>query len=202
MLTARGPDFSGWAGPRVDNLWQIQVYEEQHLLYAGELAGTLELGRQATTREQVGTRTEERPGHWHVLVEPLAGSRARVTNASTSQAVRFPDGGKLAPQAVCERPLPLVLALGGKLVRIEEAASVDGPMHTLAALTCPPGTGPMLFPLAALPAPPDNQEAIEALLRWLQGVLEVLQSAAGSSDFFDKAARALTAGCCCATVAT
>jgi adenylate cyclase len=194
----------------MDNLWQIHVYEDQRLVHAAEISGAVELGRQATSRETAGSQTEERPGYWrvvvgrreeqnisrkHVLVEPLADSRARVTNESTSQAVRFPDGAELAPQAACERPLPLVLALGNKTVEIQEVASVQGPLHSLAALTCPPGAGlpagAMPSPLAALPAPADNQEAMEAMLRWMQGVLEVLQSAAGSSDFFDKAARAL-----------
>jgi adenylate cyclase len=194
----------------MDNLWQIHVYEDQHLVHAAEISGAVELGRQATSRETAGSQTEERPGYWrvivgrreeqnisrrHVLLEPLAESRARVTNQSTSQAVRFSDGAELAPQAVCERPLPLVLALGGKTVEIQDLGSIQGPLQSLASLTCPPGTrllgDTMPSPLAALPSRADNQGAIEAMLRWMQGVLEVLQSAAGSSDFFDKAASAL-----------
>jgi adenylate cyclase len=194
----------------MDNLWQIHVYEAQHLVYAGEVSGTVELGRQATAPESACGQTEERPGYWrvivgrrdelnisrkHVLLEPLAGNRVRVTNQSTSQAVRFSDGGDLPPRAACERSLPLLLGLGGKLVEIQEVGSVQGPLHSLASLTCPPGTrlrsGIMPHPLAALPAPAEDQEALEALLGWMEGVLDVLQSAAGSSDFFDKAASAL-----------
>jgi adenylate cyclase len=193
----------------MDNLWQIHVYEDQRLVHAGEVNGAVELGRQATTRELAYTQTEESPGRWrvvvgrreeqnisrkHVLLEPLADNRVRVTNQSTSQAVRFQGGGELAPQAAGEWSLPLVLGLGGKTVEIQEISSVQGPLHSLAALTCPPGARPpagAISSLVALRTPADNQEAIESLLRWMQGVLEVLQSAAGSSDFFDKAASAL-----------
>jgi adenylate cyclase len=196
----------------MDNIWQIQVYDNQELVHEGEVSGAVELGRQANPREMPYTQTEEKPLCWrvvvgrreeqnisrkHALVEPLLGNRVRVTNQSTSQSIRFLDGGELSPQASCERTLPLVLSLGGKVVNIQEAGRTpEGSQRSLQSLLVvpsPPGLGSpaMSCTLAALKAPADNQIEIEALLRWMQGVLEVLQSAASSSDFFAKAARAL-----------
>jgi phosphoserine phosphatase RsbU/P len=65
-------------------------------------------------------------------------------------------------------------------------------MHTLAQATIPPGAGltighPRLTPPSTAPGDPSD----ETTIRWLQAAMDVLQSAATSSEFFDKAASAL-----------
>jgi sigma-B regulation protein RsbU (phosphoserine phosphatase) len=150
----------------------------------------------------------------YVLAEPLADDRVRLTNLNPRQAVRFPDGSVLAPRASRDVTLPVVLRLGPRLVRIETAGAGpaagagpdEGSLQSLAEPPQPPGARAASFSGAAAgktvaPAgqrPPTvvglsaepGMPGIE-LVGWLQTVLDVLQSAASSRDFFERAAGAL-----------
>ncbi len=68
------------------------------------------------------------------------------------------------------------------------------PPHSAALreATIPPRRSTPSFTSLTLPTQAKGEEfALEEIVHWLQGTLGVLQSAAGSSDFFDKAALAL-----------
>jgi adenylate cyclase len=184
---------------------QIRVYENQQLLHAGAVDGPCELGRQEDRWEKLFSQKRNAAGLWrlviarledhtvsrrHVRLEPLPDGRVRVTNVSSRGVVRLLDGSDLPALASCEASLPVLLTLGSKTVRVEELEDV--PLHGLAEATVPPGRGAsMNVSLASLASPSVQGMAIEPLVRWLQGALDVLQSAAGASDFFDRAARAV-----------
>jgi adenylate cyclase len=182
--------------------WQIRVYEKQQLVYAEEGAGPLELGRQEseheagpyTTKTEGGRRRiviarldEDTVSRQHALLEPLAEGRLRLTNLSRKLPVHRSDGGELRPGACCELSLPTVLTLGRKTVRVQLP---EKSLQSLAQATVPPGriSVAVAFPT---PLPAGEGLDVESLLRWLQAALSVVQSAAGSADFFLKAARAV-----------
>jgi sigma-B regulation protein RsbU (phosphoserine phosphatase) len=183
--------------------WRIRVYEDQRLVYTAECPGPVELGRQSEGegRPYLG-RAEA--GYWrvvmarldeqavsrkHLWAEPLADGRIRLTNQSAKLPVRFPDGGELGPGGSCDLTLPVTLHLGHREVCLESAQEGSTNLHSLAEAPLPPGKerpGPSLYRTALDAGLPG-----EALVRWLQGALGVLHSAATSREFFDRAAGAL-----------
>jgi sigma-B regulation protein RsbU (phosphoserine phosphatase) len=151
----------------------------------------------------------------YLLIEPLASGRARLTNLSGSMAVAFLDGSQLDRGAVREVDVPVFLVLGDRRVGIQPAGAApppppggpaartetpsgpvlqllesdeETPLNTLADATIPPGAA--LAAGRAHPAPPGEPQT-ETMIRWLQAAMDVLQSAANSSEFFDKAAAGL-----------
>jgi adenylate cyclase len=183
--------------------WQIQVSENQQLIFAGESDAPIELGRQADRSEEPYSlrRLED---HWrviiarleehnvsrrHALVEAGPAKCAQLTNLSAQQPIRLADGRDLRPHDSCVAPLPLTLTLGNKMVRIQEGEADDLPLQTLEEAASPPGQGSAI--LATLGMPADAQIGPESLIRALQAVLDVLHSATGSPDFLAQAARAV-----------
>jgi adenylate cyclase len=183
----------------------VRVYEDQRLAHAEDCDGAVELGRQGEgdgkpysrqaergrCRLVIAPRDERTVSRRHALLEPLAGGKVRLTNLSKTLPVRLPDGTELGPRGVSEVPLPAVLTLGKRTVRVQEAEARDVALHGLAEATAPPGGGPApVSGLSTLAGPGGGFEG-KALVRWLQAALDVLQSAASSADFFDRAAQAL-----------
>jgi phosphoserine phosphatase RsbU/P len=152
----------------------------------------------------------------YLAAEALAAGRVRITNLGRVP-LEFLDGGPLSPGASREMSTPVFLAVGDKTIGIQAADAapvappqpaprhraapppavrlLEGdsatPLQTLAQATLPPGSGlalrqPHLAAPGALAGPHD-----ETMIRWLQAAMDVLQSAASSADFFDKAATAL-----------
>ncbi len=192
---------------------QILVYDRQQKVYQDVFAGAVELGRQRDAREVLyssrrdGERArlviarldEDTVSRDHALVEPLDGGRARLTNTSAKVSIRLADGSELKAGQSCEMGLPTVIALGKKHVRIQVADSREGgpPLRGLAEATMPPGSlsGAARFPTQSIreivqkSVHPNAQ--MEEVVRWLQTTMEVLQSAASSASFFEKAAQAV-----------
>lgn len=190
-------------------LWLIQVFERGQQLHSGECRGAVELGRMGhvgetlfrtaqgegpVSRVVIAGPTEDRISRRHALLEPLPGGRVRVENRSRKAPIGLPDGRVLGPGERCELPLPAVLALGGKSVRIQEAAGGDDFGASLQGLE-QPTLGPRSSGLersswAALGIGTEN----EAALRCLQATLDVLKSAVSNTEFFQKAACAVVNG--------
>jgi sigma-B regulation protein RsbU (phosphoserine phosphatase) len=154
-----------------------------------------------------------------LTAEPLGAGRVRLTNLGRVPLIVL-GGNPLNPGGSREVSMPVFLSVGDKKIGIlsadpaslppptapqaaprQEAVRqpvfrlLDGdaktPLQTLAQATLPPGSGsgmrrPRLLPSAA-PGEPNS----EMMIRWLQASMDVLQSAANTSDFFDKAATAL-----------
>jgi adenylate cyclase len=187
--------------------WLIRVYEKQQLVYSEECAGPVELGRQDEGEEVpykrfpagraerlvIAGRDEDSVSRRHALIEPRPGGRVRVENVSKKVAIVLPDGRLLEPAKACELDLPAVLMLGRCTVRVQrrEPESLDAPLEALDEATVAPKPGETpgsAFGTLGLPSATGLEN--EAVLRWLQAIMGVLQSAASSSDFFPKAAQA------------
>jgi len=184
---------------------EIRVYENQQLVYAAELPGPVELGRQGAGEEAPYNRRTE-AGRWrvviahadenaisrkHALLEPLPGGKVRFTNLSAKRSIRLADGTDLPPGTSCEVAVPALLTFGAKAVRVRAADTADVPLQNLPEATRRPGdlyATPSRLGTFALPSAAIDMEAV---VRWLQATMGVLQSAAGDADFFPKAAQAI-----------
>lgn len=183
--------------------WQIQVCENQQVIFTGESEPPLELGRQAD-RSEAPYSLKQIDDHWrvivarleehnvsrrHALVEAAPESCVRVTNLSTQQPIHIVDGSALPPHESCVTPLPVGLTLGNKLIHIREDEADSVPLRSLEEAASPPGRGSVT--LSTVITASGGQVMLESLIRGLQGVLDVLHSATSSPDFLAQAARAV-----------
>lgn len=186
--------------------WDIEVLQDSRTVCAGRFSGRVELGRQSDPSEPVGTRRfledqqiwrliiadrdEDSVSRHHARLSPLKPNLARVENLSSKVAILLPDGLRIEPNHAADLELPILLELGRRQVRIASALDEPTTLRSLSEATLPPRSfsGPI-----QLPEKVDEAEEFELdrILHWLQGTLNVLQSAAAASDFFDKAADAL-----------
>src|SRR5262245_29925433 len=172
--------------------------------------------QEGTRWRMVVARLEEKlVSRRYVAAESLAGGRTRVTNLTRNVPVSFLDGTQLGPGESREMSVPVFLIIGDRKVGIQsvDAAPVplpppaaappdrapslrllEGdqatPLQSLAEATIPPGAvlaaGRHRRPLSAA-----GESQNENMIRWIQTAMDVLQSAANSSEFFDKASAAL-----------
>jgi adenylate cyclase len=186
--------------------WELIVYENQQPVRTLALSGVADLGRQSSPEEllfstrKVGDCCRVVIADQHakaisrhcLRVEPLAGGGFRLTNRSDTRAFRLDDGRQLAPQASCEAASGILLVLASTGLRLRSASAL-GAVCQLDEATEPPGQGSLLPSLftegktADAPSPAER----DRLLRFLSSAVDVLQSAATSSDFFEKATRAM-----------
>jgi adenylate cyclase len=186
--------------------FQIKIYDRQELVYeSAELTGPVELGRQtddtdgplfvlkrkADRQRLVIARMEEDTiSRLHMLLEPIAKDRVRISNLRDRLPLRLQDHTELPPKGACELTLPCLLPLGRKSIRIT-ACSASPVLHSLPDMTRAPGTGSgALTGIRTWAMTPGAAVDKEAVLQWLQDVMAVLQSASGSLDFFQEAAQA------------
>lgn len=184
----------------------VRVFDRNRLVYSEDFQGPVQLGRQTegeeplrslkldngTWRAVIAALDEDTVSRKHALVEPLPDGGVRLTNLSSRARIRLADGGELGPNSSQDFPTPLVMVLGRKTVRIQHDDGDGLELHGLAEMTARPGapsTAASRLPALKLPAVDEVQ--IDSIIRWLQVTMGVLQSAASSSDFFQKAARAV-----------
>lgn len=188
----------------------IKVFTRQQPqpVFTDRFDGPVELGRQLNTDETlhearkladrwrvvVADLREDTMSRHHVFIEPLGGGRVRLTNLSDRQVVECTRHGSLDRKAVRDCDLPVEMRLGRQtVVRVEgphqETQSIE--LQALGEVTTPPGfkadVSSRLINLAA----PNRGVDVEQLVHWLQATMDVLHSAANSSDFLSKAAQAL-----------
>ena len=186
--------------------WQLRVYDSGHL-YVADLTGSAEIGRQQT-------KDEAQPSHnlsgavWrvviapmedvtisrqHLEVEPLADGRVLLSNKSAKLLIGLPNNQDLEPGASTKLPLPVVLRLGRKTLRLQPAEDEKAePMKSLPMATLAPGSASLLPGLrATFPKTSGNAMEADQLMAWIHAFLGLLQSAAGSEDFYVKAAHAV-----------
>jgi adenylate cyclase len=183
--------------------WQIQVSENQQLVFTGESDPPLELGRQSD-RSEIPYSLKRIADHWrviiarleehnvsrrHALLEAMPPNGVRLTNLSTQQPIRLAGGADLQPHDSGVAPLPVTLTLGNKTIRIQDCDADEVPLRSLEEAASPPGRATTFAGTVVPPA--GSQVAMESLVRGLQGVLDVLHSATNSSDFLAQAARAV-----------
>jgi len=200
----------------MNGLLKIKVFHQQQVVYEGEFAGPVELGRQSEG-EDVGRPRRLNSGEWrvviarfdentvsrkHALIEPINATKIRLTNLSNKLPIRLPIGTELLPSASSEVMIPAILTLGAKTVRVQECDDEPeiGGLQSLSEVTRPPGR-PFATPSSdailslALPATGGGglQTAVdpENMVRWLQSTISVLQDATNNNEFYEKAAQAL-----------
>jgi adenylate cyclase len=179
----------------------IRVFDQDVLTFAAESPGTVDIGRDrggepigravttnGSTRLAIAVHDEQSIAREQARIAQSAANRIRLTNLSDKVAIDLPSGSTLPPGAWRDLPLPAEFSVGPKTVRVQRPGSeVDLSLSGLAEAPAPigrPAIGVGRFP--ALAGAVDPREFI----RWLQSVLVVLQSAAGSDDFFARAATA------------
>ena len=187
----------------------IRVYDRGKVVYVGEFAEPVELGRQrqadagAYTKSVVDGRCrlviagqeETSVPRQHAVVTPVDGGKVRLNNLSNAIPVHLFNGDSVAPGASCDVPLPAVLTLGKRTIRVQSVAAEGaeaGTLHRLAEATMAPfQSKPASVALPSLSLQAGPETGVESVLLWLQGAMAVLQSAATSTDFFRKAAEAV-----------
>jgi adenylate cyclase len=187
----------------------LQVMDRHHEVYSGELSGSIELGRQNDGREELYRERLIDRGRWRVVIAPLDedtisrqhavlelqdSGKVCLTNRSTKVPIRLSDGTELGPNgASCMLDPPAILAIGRRTVQVQ--SRTPGPrLRVLASSVLPPGqmTVPGHLSMVASRFPTiGDTDSIDSLLRCVQTTMDVLHSAATSTDFFQKAAQAV-----------
>jgi adenylate cyclase len=170
-----------------------------------DFCGPVELGRQSEgeegpyyqtslgdcTRVVIGRQDERGISRRQLRLELQGADRVLVKNLSAVQAVAFSDSSQVGPNASREMAIPLAIILGKRAIRVETADAPAPAAHRLHEATLAPGAsaaGPGMFPALGTKVPLEDSKT---LLGWLRSSMSVFQSAAGSRDFFDKAAQAV-----------
>jgi adenylate cyclase len=186
---------------------EIIIYDEGQLAYRSRLAGIAEFGRQnidemapysqqdhaGTTRVVIAGLDEVTVPRRLVRVERIAADRVKLTNPSRIP-LRLDAGPVLEPGNVREAALPVSFAVGSKSLALRSASDSSDDLQSLAESTFGPGAdlaASLLLATAARGRMANDELDNESLLRWTQGIIMVLQSAVGTTDFFRRAVRAL-----------
>jgi adenylate cyclase len=182
---------------------QLRVYENAELVYTHELIGPMEFGRQGKDEREpyyvtmesgharliLARHDEQTFSRRYVLVEPMPSGKVRLTNLSSTRSLQVPGMGTLEHRDACEVSPPIVLPLGRIAVRIEVGEQEEVALFRLPEVTAPPRMGSLTgFHLQTIGLPAQGEN--KSFIKWLHAALDVLQSAASSADFLDKAARA------------
>src|SRR5260370_30762438 len=175
--------------------WQIQVSENEQLVFAGESDPPVELGRQADRSETpyslkqiddnwrvvIAPLEEHNVSRRHALVETAPEKCVRITNLSTQQPVSLVDSSDIPPHDSCVAPLPVTFTVGNKTIRIQENEADDVPLRSLEEAASPPGRPSVT--LATVSAPTAGQAALESPHRRLQRLLAYFHSPTYTSAF-------------------
>lgn len=182
--------------------FSVRVFDQQDLRYAVECQGPVILGRDSGgeqpgatypapggTRMVIAAREERSVAREQARIQPTPDGKIRITNLSDKVVIGLADGTPLTPGAWRELPLPAMFTVGPKAIRIQQVGigEHDAALTGMAEVTAPAGRS--LAGLSRFPAFKGTVDPKE-FVRWLQSVVGVLQSAAGSDDFFTSAARA------------
>jgi adenylate cyclase len=188
---------------------RLRIYESNRAVFNDEFSGPVELGRQdkgeqgpfarsplgEKCRLIIASHSEDSISRQHALLEPVGVGSVRIRNLSARVPIRFADeGDSLPPGESREFTLPSILTFGRKTIRILPCSSdSEGKnLQTLSAPPSPPGslTG-FSTRLGSLSLATDGGMSPESVIRWLQATMGVLQAAAGTTEFLERAARAV-----------
>lgn len=181
----------------------VLFYQKHRRVFVTPLDTCLEIGRQRAT-EPAPVHREDRAdsarivfaplddldvSRSHLQVKPL-GSKGQVEilNLSRTQPVRLDGDQVLAPKERTIAEVPVLLQFSTYAVRIEPPEEEDLQLQPLPERTVVPGKQSVENNIGRL-----NIDTMDErlLLRWLETVLGVFQSAASSRDFPQEAAKAL-----------
>lgn len=181
----------------------VLFYHRHRRVFVTPLDTRLEIGRQRSG-EPAPTRRQDRTdsarivfaplddvdvSRSHLELRPIVGEdKIEVVNLSRTQPVRLDSDQVLAPGDNTTVEVPVLLQFSSYAVRIEPPEDEDLELQPLPERTMVPGRESIDSGLGRL-----NIDTMDErlLLRWLETVLGVFQSAASSRDFPEQAARAL-----------
>ena len=193
--------------PAMTPAFQLRVIDEDRLpVFTSDYTKRVEIGRQ--DRGEPGPYSQwSEPDRWrlviaelnedtvsrhHLLLEPLSEFRFRAKNISETIAIRLGTGKLLNPKGgELDLPIPSQLMLGKKLLCVVATESNSDQHNELPEATLPPGTFENLATrMGAMNLLEPKGTDPAGMVRWLRAAMEVLQAAATSTDFFEKAAHA------------
>ena len=190
--------------------WVIQVEEDDQTAFEAVCGDPLELGRQdesngeplyqlsikpdGSCRLSIARNEEVNVSRRQVRIEwAAADGRARIKNISSNVPFNLGNGRPVKPGTEVMVELPVLLKFGKRSVRLEDPSvkGAGGPIQSLSQPTSCPAAPESKRPIVGtLDLHSTGPFEAESVVRWLQGTMEVLQSAAGDSEFFQKAAQA------------
>ncbi len=185
----------------------VLFYHRHQRVFVTPLDTCLEVGRQRAT-EPAPTNRQDRSDSARIILAPLDDvdvsrshleikriapnekniEQVEVINLSRTQPVRLDSEQVLAPGEKTVAEVPLLLQFSSYAVRIEPPEDEELELQPLPERTLVPGRQSLESGLGRL-----NIDTMDErlLLRWLETVLGVFQSAASSQDFPEQAAKAL-----------
>ncbi len=181
----------------------VLFYHRHRRVFVTPLDTILEIGRQRSGEPAPATRQDRTDSariifaplddvdvsRSHLQLRPIAGEETiEVSNLSRTQPVRLDADQVLAPGEKTIAEVPLLLQFSSYAVRIEPPEDEDLELQPLPERTIVPGKQSIEGDLGRL-----NIDTMDErlLLKWLETVLGVFQSAASSRDFPAEAAKAL-----------
>jgi len=181
----------------------VLLYYRRHRVFATPLDMKLEIGRQRSG-EPAPQRRINRADSARIVLAPLDdidvsrshlaispqpdGKHVEVINLSRTQPVLLSPDQPLAPGEQTIAEIPLLVQFSSYALRVEPPEDEDLDLQPLPERTIVPGHQSNEAALSRL-----NLDTVDErlLLRWLETVLGVFQSAANSSDFSELAAKAV-----------
>ena len=186
--------------------FQLRVIdEEKKPVFIGDYSKRVEIGRQDRGesgpysqrfeadrwRLVIAPLTEDTVSRHHLSLEPIDEGRFRIKNGSKAIPIRLGSGDEIRPRESRELPIPSQIMLGRKMIRVVAPESNSSPLNELPEATLPPGAFDGLATrMGGMQLPELKGYDPAGMVRWLRAAMEVLQAAATSSDFFEKAAHA------------
>ena len=182
---------------------RLEIFQQGSLVHSAVVDRPVELGRQETVAEplfanqsgSIADRLVFAPierntiSRRHLRAEPVGEGRVKITNLATRRALELADGS-IEPGASRELPLPYQLALAG--YRIDFLPALAGTERSASTRSAPSrGKGGEPESLLSLDLVSLGPEQSGSLMAWLQAITTLLQSAAHSEDFFQRAANAI-----------
>jgi len=148
---------------------------------------------QAETRFLIAETKELSISRTHVIMEPTGESRVKLTNCSRGP-ICLEGGIVLQKNGTYEVALPVGFAIGDRRLRLESPDEGTDSILRLDSSSLTLGHNDELaksYAAAAIEQAQKGSLDNAAMLRWVQAILGVLRDAAGTLDFFQRAARVL-----------
>jgi adenylate cyclase len=184
--------------------WEVHIFENRKPVFEASFEGALELGRQdrgepgpyvvkndgPVGRLILARLEEDRVPRKYVRVDPQPGGAVTLTNLSPRVPLRLEQGPVIKQSEQLTLPPPLTLLIEQRAVRIQPTAETASELQSLPQATLAPFQQVEVSShISTLIT--EGEITVDGMVRWLQAAMGVLQSAAGSSDFYQRAARAV-----------
>ena len=187
----------------------LKIYHGNQLVFSDFLTGPLHVGRQEIGQREPYDFVETKHGRKLViaglhentvsrhqgLIEPASKGMIRIQNSSPNVHIETDTGQVCGHDETCETPIPVLLTIGDRSIRLEpigEDPSTVSELQTLAQPTLAPGRQREDAPaLGDLLAEEGADFDAEILTQWLLDTMAVFQRGASIAEFLEHATNAL-----------